>query len=253
MEEVKMSLENLSKLFTAQMARYESRTQVSDIPADYAEFKSFVVTALDSLYQQIDLLASEVDQLEMRSRRKMLLIHGVQESAHQDSVSEVMDLCKTSLGLAHITPADISRTHRLGRVINSKPRPLLVKFTSMEIRSKVWAAKTGLKGSGVTISEFLTKRRHEVFMAAREQFGISKSWTRDGTIVVLTKDGSKCHITTMKELEKISGPKKSCQRGPQPQSSGQPKTPVVADPNVVAQPAVAPKKPRTTRSANKQS
>ncbi|KAI5644629.1 hypothetical protein NE865_03281 [Phthorimaea operculella] len=255
MEEVKMTLENMSKLFTAQMARYESATKVSDIPADYTEFKSFVMAALASLHQQIDLLASEVDQQEMRSRRKMLLVHGVQECADQDSTSAVLDLCRTSLGLADITPEDISRTHRLGRAVKSKPRPLLVKFTSMELRSKVWAAKTGLKGSGVTISEFLTKKRHEVFMAARERFGISKSWTRDGTIVVLTQDGSKRHITTMKGLEKISCQKTPSQQGqpPQPQGIGHPAPPVVAVPKVVAQPAEAPKNTRTTRSANKKS
>ncbi|KAJ2937526.1 hypothetical protein O0L34_g19031 [Tuta absoluta] len=258
MEQVQMTLENMSKLFTAQMARFESGRKVSDIPDDYAEFKSFVVTALESLHQQIDLLASEVDQQEIRSRRKMLLFHGVQESANQDSISEVLNLCQSSLGLADITTADINRTHRLGKPGNGKPRPLLVKFTSMVMRSKVWAAKTGLKGSGVTISEFLTKQRHGVFMAAREQFGVSKSWTRDGTIIVLTKDGSKRHITTMKGLEKISSLRKSSQPEQQQKgSSGNPDTPVVALPKASAQPVMAdvvkeaPKIPRATRSANK--
>lgn len=40
--------------------------------------------------------------------------------------------------------------------------------------------------------DFLTKPRHDAFLAARERFGINKCWTRDSCIYVKAPNGT-CH------------------------------------------------------------
>ncbi|CAG4930942.1 unnamed protein product [Colias eurytheme] len=99
---------------------------------------------------------------------------------------------------------NINRCHRIGRTGLDKPRPILVKLSDLSIKNKLWYGKTVLKSTGITISEFLTKQRHEAFLAARKQFGINKCWTRDGLVIVLDSKGVKRQVTCMADLNAIS-------------------------------------------------
>ncbi|KAF9811198.1 hypothetical protein SFRURICE_002567 [Spodoptera frugiperda] len=73
----------------------------------------------------------------------------------------------------------------------------------VDTRDKVWYNKTKLKGTGITISEFLTKTRHQVFMAARNKFGVANCWTKAGHIYVLGPDGVRHRIASLTELRAI--------------------------------------------------
>ncbi|CAG9125633.1 unnamed protein product [Plutella xylostella] len=70
-------------------------------------------------------------------------------------------------------------------------------------RTKVWFSKAKLKGSGYTLSEFLTKTRHDVFMAARQRVGVARCWTRDGCVVVQGADGKQSRVVTLAELNQV--------------------------------------------------
>ncbi|CAG4936691.1 unnamed protein product [Colias eurytheme] len=100
---------------------------------------------------------------------------------------------------------DFNECHIIGRALNNKPRPVLIKFKALEVRNRIWFSKTNLKGSGITLSEFLTKPRHDTFMAARQRFGISNCWTRDG-IIFITSHGRRYKVSSQEELEAIPGP-----------------------------------------------
>ncbi|XP_048478041.1 uncharacterized protein LOC125488740 [Plutella xylostella] len=93
----------------------------------------------------------------------------------------------------------------MGRM-GDKPRPILVKFKDLALRNTVWYSKAKMKGSGVTLSEFLTKPRHEAFMAARERVGVKQCWTRDGCVVVLGADGKQHRVVTLAELDQVCPP-----------------------------------------------
>ncbi|XP_026745500.1 uncharacterized protein LOC113506863 [Trichoplusia ni] len=99
------------------------------------------------------------------------------------------------------TVAAVRRCHRMGRNNNgSKPRPILLKLRDVEVRDRIWFEKTKLKGSGITLSEFLTKTRHDAFMMAREKFGISNCWTRRGEVFVLGADGTKRRVLNTRDV-----------------------------------------------------
>ncbi|KAL0879001.1 hypothetical protein ABMA27_003981 [Loxostege sticticalis] len=195
--------------FLSQMAEFQRSleqatpsTTVAALAVDFSNFKKFVLASLSNLRRQADILHQQCDRLEMQGRRKMLLVHGVAEAQGEDTSAVVLKLALERLQIPLSTDA-MSRSHRMGRPTKTKTRPILVKFRCMADRDKFWFAKTALKGSGITISEFLTKPRHDTFLEARKRVGISKCWTRNGIIVVTAADGSHHRITSMAELTTI--------------------------------------------------
>ena len=216
MESFQVSLDEVKELFSAKMAEFQadlskaapnssSATTLASLNADFANFKKLITGTLNNLQQQVELLAQECDRLEMRSRRKILLVHGIPEAPNEDPsqtfIRAVVERMKLPLDLN-----SFSRSQRLGRTSNEKPRPILLKFSRTELRDQVWYAKSTLKGSGVTLSEFLTRGRHSTFLEARKRLGITRSWTRSGVIVVAASDGHQHRITTLSELNKVCPP-----------------------------------------------
>lgn len=208
-------LQELMSMFQTQMDSFEGRllktqktsvtSSVETLAAEFAAFKIFVVASMRSLQEQIELLAKESDQLEMRSRRKILLLHGVPEESKEVTAEVVAGVVTVQLKQTAFTVGDVSRCHRMGRVSSTdRPRPILCKLRDGVVRDKIWSAKACLKGSGVTISEFLTKSRHNIFMEARQQFGITKCWTREGYVFVLGSDGVRHRISCQRDLNGIT-------------------------------------------------
>ncbi|KAM3960812.1 uncharacterized protein ACR2FA_005120 [Aphomia sociella] len=211
MEALQRSMNGMMEHFDARMAAFQQDLQkvndapltVSSLAADFTTFKSFITDTLGILQQQVELLARQHDQSEMRSRRKILLLHGIEECRGTDSSQDVVRVVKEILKVPNFSLTDITRSHRMGLSAANKPRPVLVKFKDELIRSKIWFAKTALKDSGVTISEFLTKGRHDAFIAARHHFGVKNCWTRDGCVIIVTADGLRHRVTTTSEVKKL--------------------------------------------------
>lgn len=211
MEDIKNSMSQMVKSFSLRMNQFETGLQRSTAPstvtglaADYADFKSFITGALRALQLQIEFMAKELDSLEMRGRRKILLLHGVAELPKEDTTQVLVKTVAERIKQSGFTVSDISRCHRMGRTTTSdRPRPILFKLRDASVRSKIWSSKTNLKGSGITMSEFLTKARHDAFMAARERFGISRCWTADGTVYVLGADGVRHRVRCIEDLDSV--------------------------------------------------
>ncbi|CAG9790297.1 unnamed protein product [Diatraea saccharalis] len=109
------------------------------------------------------------------------------------------------LKISEFTLKDIKRCHRMGQSKNTsdKPRPIIIKFEQAAIRDQVWFSKAKLKGSGTTISEFLTQSRRSTFIAAREIFGVNRCWTQEGIIHIFSPDNTRHRLTTIAELQSL--------------------------------------------------
>lgn len=201
----------LKKLFQEMS---EHRGELNKLKETLPRSESVSVLALE---QKFDAFASKVvaymgrmdarmDELESYSRRNCLLVHGVPET--QDELcSEVVRNLFRSKNVATVELRDIDRAHRLGqrKESNAKPRPIIVKFIGYGPRSIVFRNKAKMKGSGITITESLTKQRQEVLMAARDAHGIANAWSSDGRVVVLS-GGEKHKVTTLEALKLIPVP-----------------------------------------------
>lgn len=215
---IRENIGELADLFHSRMAEMQrdldragagtSSTSTSTVAAEFNTFKCFILKSLDVLQKQVELVVKQVDDMEMRSRRKMLVLHGLagstSSSENEDTTSLVIQ--KLSSVKASLSAADISRCHRLGKLRGNNPRPILVKFRNVSIRDEIWFGKVGLKGSGVTLGEFLTKPRHELFVAARERFGVRSCWSWNGDVFVLDADRVRHRVTSVAHLSDISVP-----------------------------------------------
>lgn len=213
MDTLQHAISQLSTKFMERMESFESELQkgtssspsLATLTAEFSSFKDFVLASLHALQDQLNLLTQSMDHVEVQTRRKILLFHGIPEEKQEDvgamAVKTIVDRLKID-GFQH---TDISRCHRMGKSTSGgKPRPILVKLRETTVRNDIWYAKTKLKGSGVTVSEFLTKARHDLFMQARKKLGISKCWTRDGTIYALGPDATKYRIDSFDVLDSVA-------------------------------------------------
>ena len=124
---------------------------------------------------------TEVDNLEQYGRRNCLVFHGLEETKGEDTTQLVIDTVKTKLGLS-LDKKDFDRSHRLGAPAVGRNRPLIAKFTRYVERASVYRMKKKLKGTGILITESLTRHRMNIFNQAMETFGSKKVWTQDGNI-----------------------------------------------------------------------
>ncbi|CAG4963521.1 unnamed protein product [Colias eurytheme] len=218
MESVKQSMTDMAALFNAKMAEFQrdlqnvnntnnsqpaSTSPTSKLAAEFNIFRSFVVASLHTLQSQIEFLSQQYIKWEMRSRRKMLLIHGIPEAPKEIPANLVSKVVMDHMNIPQFQQEAISRCHRLGSTKSDKPRPIIVKFIDVSLRDTIWYSKTSLKGSGYTLSEFLIKERHDVFISARARFGVTNCWTKDGYIIIQASDGKRHKVTMMSELDSI--------------------------------------------------
>lgn len=212
----KQNFDEISTEFYNKMAEFQKKldtaTQsqavhtINSIAEEFASFKLFIMSSLRTLQQQIDGQAKQIDKMEMRSRRKMLLVHGIPESKSEDISGSLLKLFTDHVHTVEVTAVSISKCHRLGRFNSNKTRPIIVKFKDADLRDKIWYTKTVFKGTGVTLSEFLTLCRHQTLMEARRRFGVTNCWSKEGMIIIMGPDGSRHRASCTKDLDVIPMP-----------------------------------------------
>ncbi|CAG4990938.1 unnamed protein product [Colias eurytheme] len=215
MDTVKQSMVNMTVAFNTRLEEFQqqldgmkspataSSSPSAKLAAEFEVFRTFVVTSLKCLTIQVETLSNLFEKQEMRSRRKMLLVHGIPEQAKEDTTSTVVKVISENLELPEINSNAVSLCHRLGSARKDKPRPILIKLQTVPLRDKIWYSKTGFKGTDYTISEFLTKSRHSLFMAARSKVGVSKCWTVNGNIMLVAPDGSRRRLQSQADLDEL--------------------------------------------------
>ena len=146
-----------------QVSRYIS--QIRKFTAEVRE-KDIIIEELDT----------RLDEVESYMRRDCLVVSGIPEPAgpnqRKNTDQLIIDLAKNKLNVK-IDPKDISRSHC---VPGGPPRPIsgirprggvIVKFTSYNVRRRVFSARRELKNfpDKIYINEALTRRRSELAKA----------------------------------------------------------------------------------------
>lgn len=131
---------------------------------------------------KIEKLEKSIDAQEQYSRRNCLLIHGISESDNENTDDIVMKTVQENMEIT-VSINDIDRTHRIGEKVAGKTRPIIVKLTRYNMRSKIFVNKKRLKGKKISITESLTARRMKMLNKARDEMGFTNVWTSDGKIL----------------------------------------------------------------------
>lgn len=208
------NMEEMAGAFDARMRHMEtdlkkfttgeqpSHKDLESLSREFIDFKKLIWKTMAMMKSQMELLVQGLDRQETASRRKVLLFHGIAESADTTVEKTILHLLTSQFKMSNISPDQLTACHRLG-TNTSKPRPVIVRFAHYSLRNSVWNAKSSLKNTGITASEFLTKPRHDVFIAARKHFGMRQCWTTDGKIIILLPDNKRRRIETLSELKPL--------------------------------------------------
>lgn len=200
----------LNKMVNYEERLYSAKEQSVGLPnyalleelcSDFSAYKAEILKCFNDLKVVIQNSINKTDQIESYSRKNCLIVHGITESKDEEVTTVALKFLKDKLQL-DVDLSSIDNCHRLNTLAKSKhPRPIIIKFTTYLIRSKVWSTKKLLKGTNYFISESLTRIRLNLYKKARESFGSKNAWTIDGRIIVLLPDGKKKTIETAVQLQ----------------------------------------------------
>lgn len=141
------------------------------------------------LNSRLDETNKFIDRNEQHDRNINLLLHGVAEHKGEPVTKVFVDELNKHLTI-NLKYDDIARSHRLGpfKVNAVKPRPIIARFREETTKIKIYKAKKGLKGKGITLTENLTKRRQMLYSQASSHLGYKKCWTNEGRIFAKIDD-----------------------------------------------------------------
>ncbi|VVC96888.1 unnamed protein product [Leptidea sinapis] len=103
-EQFENNLQNIKNTAAAS----NNNSNVNDVAGDFYAFRSFVIASLSTLRRQVELLS--------RSRRKMLLVHGIPEHSKEDTSAAVVKNLTEHLKTPKLDVTSISRLHRVGKI-----------------------------------------------------------------------------------------------------------------------------------------
>ena len=173
-------------IVSALQARVLSLEQVN---GDLVKENQRLANENEQLKSKIESLEFTTESLEQYSRRNCLRIAGIPENpAREDIDNVILNICKDLS--VNIQKEDIDRSHRVGRPGGSKPRAIIVKFTSYRTRQLLYRSRVNLRRCGhssVFINEDLTHQRSRLLYQSRQLFksgAVANVWTSDGVILV---------------------------------------------------------------------
>ena len=122
------------------------------------------------LRNTVNLLEIKSDDNEQYSRRPSLRISHIPSSGYGENANKCVELVIEEFNKipnVHITKSDIDRAHRVGRIItgeNIRPRQMIVKLKSWDIRAQIYKGRKALKDRKIFTD--LTRRRFALLKLA---------------------------------------------------------------------------------------
>ncbi|KAI4455208.1 l1 transposable element-related [Holotrichia oblita] len=155
---------------------------------------------VSQLRNQVNTLQAELDELQQYSRKNSLRIYGCKDNPSEVTDDIIKSLCSDKLGIS-LQKSDIDCSRRLRRKENGD-RPIIVRFTSRNIKNLIFKHKAKLKGTKIVLKEDLTMRRTALYKQACNSFGYKRVWTNDCNIYVKS-GGHISKIMTTADLESL--------------------------------------------------
>lgn len=162
-----------------------------------------------TLVTRLEVLEKRVDQAEQYSRRNCLRISGINEEANENTDNIVMSLASDIS--SDIQQSHIDRSHRVGNLKknSTKPRDIIVKFSTYRYRQAFFKQRTLLKDTGhrgVFVNEDLTKLRSGILYEARKLMKaelIKGAWSSDGNILVKDRKDHVHRVSSLGDLNQF--------------------------------------------------
>lgn len=153
--------------------------------------------SIKKLEGKIQSLEEAAVKNEQYSRRKNIRIIGLYEADDEDTAHVVAQFIYKKMKVEVNTLAEntIEIAHRLGDKGSrdkfvSGARPVIVKFSSVEMKIKVLKARSTLKGVGIYVNEDLCRGIQQLYNRVRKSRDIDQAWTWNGAVFGKDDEGT---------------------------------------------------------------
>lgn len=210
-ESLKMGIEELKSQLSSSSNTSED---VSAFTAKLNDFQNKIMQSINSI--KTDLLKMKekvnsaeklVDDHKQETYLNSVIISGIPEKSNEDLYEEVCKLLNTKILFnsnprIQITITDINYCQRIGKKDDKRKkfRLVSVEFTNRWMRDLVFNSKKNLKGSGLAISERLTKYNLNLYNKVYAKVGMRRCWTWRGKIFI-NSDNQKILIVSESDLD----------------------------------------------------
>ncbi|CAN7943562.1 unnamed protein product, partial [Ixodes hexagonus] len=204
-EQVRSSITSLEKKYDSLLTTVSAHTtDITDLRTEVGALKATVSEQADTILS----LRSVMNEAEQFSRRQKMEIHGVKVAPGEAPASIVAELAD-KLGIVEHQPTDVVLVHRLSgkRALNP---PILVKFTSVEVkdrwvqaRGKLRLLSTDDSPERVFFNDNLTQTNRELFWLARtrgKELGYKFVWVKNARIFARKRKGAP-HVRILQQSD----------------------------------------------------
>lgn len=142
--------------------------------------------------ERINALEKKMDTHEALQCRWNLRLYGVQEKVGENLKTKVINICSgMAPEIAKTLQSHVDFCHRLGIRKEGNPRPILIRFSSISVKKKIWIAATN--------SDFLRTRKYRFGydLTSKEKDMRSILWPQ---VAAARRDGLKAFFVGAKAI-----------------------------------------------------
>lgn len=185
--EMKLKLESISD--SVDMLKKDlssTNTRVKDIEEEQHIHRLDIEALCETLAKidtRVGTLEEEAEKQAQYSRRENVILHGVAEEQNEDYQKvrqKVTNIFNNNVKTKKWQESDILRSHRLGKPVLNKIRPIIVRFVQFHDKLEVLKARDDLKKVGVGVAGDLTKKQRTEL--ARLRLNKQKGYYKNGVL-----------------------------------------------------------------------
>ncbi|XP_060073562.1 uncharacterized protein LOC132553345, partial [Ylistrum balloti] len=174
---------------------------------DLEEQNSKVTHTVETLEKKVaDLedkqheMVNKQNHLEQHSRKNLIRIFGIEDNNKFESAEECVNKIVKFVRDKLKVNISIDIAHRLGPYHKDKSRIVICKFTHRRKKMEVINTRKARRGLGCVITEDLTRANQEKLKQVFHLGSVEKTWSTDGNLFALLKNGKKRRILNDTQL-----------------------------------------------------
>ena len=190
-----VAVHDIVKAVMAEMAPLFERTikaaVATAIEAMLPQLEASIVAENERLSKEVGHLRSalqsqafELDRLAQYSRRENVRLHGIPETADENTNDVVITLA-SDMGV-HIDEHNICISHRLQKSRSMQERPIIVRFVRRDTKTDMMRKKKTLR----TIDRYRNPLRSKMLRALKHDEEVEHVWTIDGSFHCIVMEGN---------------------------------------------------------------
>lgn len=168
----------ISEIFEIRKENSELKKKTEMLEKKNAELV-FEMSCLEKQIMQEREARNTLEQYTRKENFKIVNLPGdAANETTQETECRVLHLVQKTLGVASFLPSSVSIAHRVGKFVDGKNRPVIVRVTNRKARAEVSKEKKKLKNSQIYINEDLTQLNTQRLMRIRKHPQVRGAWSQ---------------------------------------------------------------------------